>query len=161
MNTEDLFKLLKGANITINVQTGSGTMYTANQMQVNHNHAAPERRAAVWTCNKCGFSSSDPTLFNKYFAGGARCWNCERKEVAARKAKEANVWRIVASRPNPAPVECERDPEPLALPEPKEPAFDLQAYFRELDERYESAHREMIENVIKHVESEYKRLNRK
>lgn len=160
MNTEDLFKLLKGANITINVNTGSGTMYTANQMQVN-NHAAPERRAAIWRCYTCGFSSSQRHLFNVHFGGEARCWDCERREIAERKAKEANVWRIVASRPNPAPVECERDPEPLALPEPKEPAFDLQAYFRELDERYESAHREMIENVIKHVESEYKRLNRK
>lgn len=156
MNTEDLFKLLKGANITINVNTGSGTMYTANQMQIN-NHAAPASRDAVWTCYRCGFSSSERRLFNVHFAGEACCWNCERAAIAERKAKEAEVWRIVASRPNPAPIECE--PEPLELPEP-EPAFDLQAHLRELDKRYAASNRELIENAVKRAENEY-RLNRK
>lgn len=155
MNAEDLARLLKSANITINIQTGSGTMYTG-PVQINH-HAASERRAG-WTCNKCGFSSDQRHLFNVYFGGGARCWKCERQEIAERKAKQERVWRIVNSRPNQTPIE--REPEPLALPEPEpEPAFDVQAYYRELAERYADDDRERAENAIQHAENERRWIN--
>ena len=53
MNLDDLAAMLKGANVTINVQTGDGaTMYTG-PVQINHNYDAPAQAALPSHDSRC------------------------------------------------------------------------------------------------------------
>lgn len=102
MNADDLARLLEGANITINIQSGTGnTMYTApvqnNTYNTYNNHAA--RRAP--RCKICG-RSGGADLY-KHLVGYSHQSCIEKQGEEARRLRaerQAGLWPIVKSTPN-------------------------------------------------------------
>lgn len=104
MNIDDLLKaLLKGANITINVQEGGSgnTMYNGPVQNNVHNNHTTRREPR---CNICGRSGG--TDLYSHFVGYTHQSCLEEQGQEARRLREkrqAESWQILRSTPDELP----------------------------------------------------------
>lgn len=120
MNIDDLAKLLKGANITVNIQGGEhNTMYTA-PVQKNR-YGDSERRRNDPRCSICGCSGGD--LWRDSFLKSYYHPSCRDDQHRQAQLGYARMWQV-ASRSMPM-LEEERPAPQIAAPVEAE-AIDLQ-----------------------------------
>lgn len=124
MNIDDLAKLLKGANITVNIQGGEhNTMYTA-PVQKNR-YGDSERRRNDPRCSICGQSGGDlwrDSFWKSYYHPTCKEDQYRHSELE-REERRNHTWQIV-SRSMPMIEEAQPAPQ-IAAPVEAE-AIDLQ-----------------------------------
>ncbi len=91
MSANDLAKLLKGANVTINIQGGTGNTQYNGPTQINHS-AAPKCKPRP-ICGYCGHEIAAGTRYNRHFGGGGTHWECEHRFIEERKQRKLGSLR--------------------------------------------------------------------